>query len=338
MTNAYSIDTSVSKQAQKQGRIRSFGDFLVRARAKFGGRFDYLESTYQNTQIKMEIACPKHGSFWQAPCDHLRDKTKHACLKCSKESFRSNYSDFKIKALDVHGGAYEYPPATLRKLHDFVPIVCPIHGLFKQRAYSHLAGFGCKGCADDDMRKDIQDFIRESQAVHGVGRYDYSKVIYKRSDVNVEIICPEHGLFLQTPASHVAQSAGCPDCSVRSKGFGRSDFQHYCNINNNGNGFLYVIKCKSGSEVFYKIGITSKGVDKRFYPSKMPYDYEVMFLITHNADFIYNLEARLHSMLKTDKHMPIMSFAGETECFLGIKKVTPLLKMISNTNQYQLIT
>jgi len=337
MTNAYSIDTSVSKQAQKQGRIRSFGDFLVRARAKFGGRFDYLESTYQNTQIKMEIICPKHGSFWQAPCDHLRDKTKHACLKCSKESFCSNYNDFKSRAIKKHGGKYGYPLSELKKLHDIVPIICHKHGLFEQRAYSHLAGFGCKHCADDIRRKDIQEFIKEACAKHGVGTYDYSKVVYKGSKADVEIICPKHGLFLQAPASHIAQSAGCPKCSIRSKGFSRSDFQYYCDENNNGEGFLYVIKCKSDAEFFYKIGITSKGINQRFYPSKLPYEYEVKFLIKESAEFIYDLEFKLHGMLQESRYNPKKSFAGETECFSSVKKITRLLDRLSVTSQYQLI-
>lgn len=57
--------------------------------------------------------------------------------------------------------------------------------------------------------------IQKMKNCHG-NRYDYSKVIYKQSTTPVEIICPEHGSFFQTPTIHW-HGHHCPKCAKKSK-------------------------------------------------------------------------------------------------------------------------
>ena len=61
-------------------------------------------------------------------------------------------------------------------------------------------------------------FIRKALRKHG-DRYDYSNVIYIKSDVKVEIICrvKTHKPFSQTPHQHISRGQGCPKCNS-SKG------------------------------------------------------------------------------------------------------------------------
>jgi len=54
-------------------------------------------------------------------------------------------------------------------------------------------------------------FIEKAKQVHG-DRYDYSRVVYKRSDEKIKIICPEHGEFEQVPKSHLKGYCGCKEC------------------------------------------------------------------------------------------------------------------------------
>jgi hypothetical protein len=44
-------------------------------------------------------------------------------------------------------------------------------------------------------------FVERATRMHN-GRYDYSKVIYRGPRVHVDIVCPEHGVFSQTPQNH----------------------------------------------------------------------------------------------------------------------------------------
>ena len=65
--------------------------------------------------------------------------------------------------------------------------------------------------------KTSEEFIEKAKQIHG-GRYDYSLVEYKRTNIKVKIICPIHGVFEQNWISHINMKAGCPRCS----GFGFS--------------------------------------------------------------------------------------------------------------------
>ncbi len=47
-------------------------------------------------------------------------------------------------------------------------------------------------------RKTTKEFIDEAIVTHG-SLYDYSRVVYSGRNTPVEIICPKHGSFWQTP-------------------------------------------------------------------------------------------------------------------------------------------
>jgi hypothetical protein len=63
-----------------------------------------------------------------------------------------------------------------------------------------------------------EDFIEKARQVHG-DKYDYHRVVYICNRKKVKIICPEHGMFLQTPKNHIFKN-GCPQCGAikRAKG------------------------------------------------------------------------------------------------------------------------
>lgn len=58
--------------------------FIEKARKVYGDKYDYSKVIYVNSVTDVEIICPKHGSFWQRPANHLIGEQ---CPKCS--SFRS---------------------------------------------------------------------------------------------------------------------------------------------------------------------------------------------------------------------------------------------------------
>lgn len=59
-------------------------------------------------------------------------------------------------------------------------------------------------------------FIERAIEIHGL-KYDYSKVEYTNNRDKVEIICPTHGSFLQSPNKHLS-GQGCKQCSIIEKG------------------------------------------------------------------------------------------------------------------------
>lgn len=61
---------------------------------------------------------------------------------------------FLEKAKLVHGDKYDYSLVNFNKIHDKIDIICPIHGVFKQSAFKHIAGQGCVKCYNN--RRGIQ--------------------------------------------------------------------------------------------------------------------------------------------------------------------------------------
>lgn len=60
-----------------------------------------------------------------------------------------------------------------------------------------------------------EEFIQKAIRVHG-NRYDYSNVEYVNARTDIQIICPIHGIFLQTPDKHL-NGQGCPKCAGKNK-------------------------------------------------------------------------------------------------------------------------
>ena len=55
-------------------------------------------------------------------------------------------------------------------------------------------------------------FAHRAEIVHGK-RYNYTRVKYTNMLTKVEIICWEHGPFLQMPENHLFRGNGCPKCA-----------------------------------------------------------------------------------------------------------------------------
>jgi len=68
------------------GATKTFDNFLKDARNKHGNKYDYSKVVYINAHTKVEIICPKHGSFFQIPNSHIR----YDCIKCGHDKNRKN--------------------------------------------------------------------------------------------------------------------------------------------------------------------------------------------------------------------------------------------------------
>ena len=68
------------------------------------------------------------------------------------------------------------------------------------------------------------------------------------------------------------------------------------------------------------------------------YQFNDVYVITGYAGFVFDLEKRLHSLLRPFRYQPSKHFHGHTECFSKIPKdVEKLLKTLENSQQIQLI-
>jgi hypothetical protein len=78
---------------------------------------------------------------------------------------------------------------------------------------------------------------------------------------------------------------------------------------------IYKIKLYNEGEIFYKIGISSN-LKLRF--KTIPYNIEIVELISTNTYDAYYIEQNYHNLLKEFKYEPKINFPGRTECFTRI--------------------
>lgn len=201
--------------------------FIEKAKTVHGDKYDYSKVSYVSAKEKVCVICPEHGEFWQTPTVHLQG---HGCRKCANivscDYRRKSLNDFVSQANMVHNNKYDYSKVEYHNTHSKVCIICPIHGEFWQEAKSHLSGCGCPHCSVDLRSDSVTDFISKAKRVH-FDKYDYSLVAYKGSRVKVKIVCPKHGVFLQSPYCHL-NGNGCPFCTQEQQrsgvyGTGRFD-------------------------------------------------------------------------------------------------------------------
>ena len=124
-------------------------------------------------------------------------------------------AEFSRRAMVINGANYIYANSVYSFEEKKISIECPKHGVFHQSPATHLKGAGCKRCADIERGraqslKSKEKFVSKATDVHN-SKYDYSRTEYIKSSIKVEIICPDHGVFLQRPNSHL-RGVGCPRC------------------------------------------------------------------------------------------------------------------------------
>lgn len=155
------------KRKKVRGKRITTESFVKRATVIHGGKYDYSNVVYKNSDTKVKIICPIHGAFSQKPSAHL---SGHGCIMCANDFKRGREritTDLFIKrAIEIHGLKYDYSKVVYKSNHTNVDIICKKHGLFKQLPSNHLKGYGCIYCRFEKRRK----------KVYGVGLQDISSV------------------------------------------------------------------------------------------------------------------------------------------------------------------
>ena len=134
--------------------------FITEAKKIHGDRYDYSKVIYNTCKDTVIITCPTHGDFKQTPSRHLKGC---GCPKCSaKEAWnkreRVTTDEFIERAKKIHGDKYDYGKTQYITAKQYVTIVCPKHGEFKQLPYAHAKGQGCPIC-----KSELTDSIGENQ-------------------------------------------------------------------------------------------------------------------------------------------------------------------------------
>ena len=188
--------------------------FIKMGRERHGDKYDYSRVIYKSWKDKVEIVCPKHGSFMQVVANHLNGC---GCPECGleiigdvkrlpKEEYiarvRENFSDrFDLSNSDYKG--LIYPITVYDNLTERTYDLPHADSLVKGYLPKEISG---------TYAYSADDFILKAKAVHGDKYiYDFVEPFEKQTD-KVKIVCPKHGYFLQSVRQHLLGN-GCPLCA-----------------------------------------------------------------------------------------------------------------------------
>lgn len=203
----------ISRMVQLQSKTQE--QFLEEAKFLHGDTYDYSLVEYINSGTKVIIICPTHGEFEQLPNSHIQGM---GCQKCARVEIGKmkalSRQQFIEKANAVHEDKYDYSSAKYTGAKEKITIICPEHGIFVQRAGSHLEGRGCPECGNC-INKTTEQFVQDAKKVHG-DLYNYELTLYANAYTNVIVVCKKHGEFSTRPSHHLS-GVGCHKCNF-SKG------------------------------------------------------------------------------------------------------------------------
>ena len=217
---------NISMRATK---TESREEYLKKAIAKHGDRYDYSKVVYEGSRTKIEIICRDHGSFMQSPYHHLLGHGCHICGRASLSAtttvggsfLEDRIASFFRKALNIHGDTYDYSRVDYKNCFDKVEIICRKHCSFFVRPCDHISERGgFRGCEDCKIEKYLSEYLArftvEATAVHN-GEYDYSKaelIRRPKEQLRIKMICRWHGEFVQETHHHL-KGGRCPRCSLK---------------------------------------------------------------------------------------------------------------------------
>lgn len=134
--------------------------FIERSTELHNGKYTYEKVVYIDTSSKVEITCPKHGSFWQRARMHLSGQ---GCWECSRELVgdknRGTQEEFIEKSKLTHGDKYDYSLVEYKNSLENVSIICKIHGVFSQAPVQHVRGRGCPKCKNSMGAQLVDDYL-----------------------------------------------------------------------------------------------------------------------------------------------------------------------------------
>ena len=188
-------------------------EFIAKAKAVHGDRYDYSKVKYVNASTKVCIICNKHGEFWQRASHHTDGR---GCSKCASEVNAANmrlwtkekcreaalkYSEmkaFRTESKDAYNAALKH-----KWLNEYTWLTYKLDvskPKKKRQTYSQ------------------EEIIVRLRSIFGE-RYSYEKVEYKAMKVPITLVCHEkdangveHGEFSMRPDNIFSGKQGCPKC------------------------------------------------------------------------------------------------------------------------------
>jgi very-short-patch-repair endonuclease len=124
--------------------------FLIKAKQKWGDKYDYTLVEYKSTKSLIKIIY--NGIIYeQYPHNHL--------IYAPELRNKLTTLEFIQRSNEIHNNKYNYSKTDYINDRKGVIIICPLHGEFIQKPSTHLKGSGCKVCSESFGEKEISKVL-----------------------------------------------------------------------------------------------------------------------------------------------------------------------------------
>lgn len=167
-------------------------DYIKRAKAIHGDKFDYSLTEYINGGTKVKIICKVHGVFEQVAGAHINNR--NGCAICANKGLSTTEAFIK-KAKRIHGDRFDYSLVDYKHNKAEVSIICKKHGVFQQMPNGHLDGDGCSKCSASKGEIRINRFLKEAGFVFEAQKR-FKKCRNKKT-LPFDFFLPSHNLLIE---------------------------------------------------------------------------------------------------------------------------------------------
>lgn len=235
-------------------------------------------------------------------------------------SVSDNYT-FKLRVKWTHGIGRYHINGDYVSAKTEIEFCCREGHIYRQLPNNILNGQDCPVCAESKRNisrfSTTHEFIHKATETHN-GIYDYSLVDYENSVSKIKIICPTHGIFIQSPSSHLC-GRGCPVCGdERGKEIRAREYGYWALEKNRIKDIpytLYHVQITIGDTTFEKVGITARSVADRFKPLNSK-SAKVKTIECFIGDFhtCFDIEAKIMLYLDSIKERYKIRVLKDTHC------------------------
>lgn len=198
-------------------------EFIEKAKAVHGDKYDYSKVEYVNKDTKVCIICPIHGEFWQRPHNHVSGKQgcPHCGKKYAREWRKNDYKPFVKSFTEKYGNGFSFPhiEEEYENNKSRITVRCNRCGYEFVRTPNYLLNDKydkvCKNCGSKLSYEELKSLVNGSD----VAPYDG---LLGRDDT-VTVVCPVHGEYSTRIKSILGGECKCPKCEAEKTAIKRKD-------------------------------------------------------------------------------------------------------------------
>lgn len=202
-------------------------EFIRLSNIKHNNKYNYEKSEYINGSTITTIICDVHGEFKQLAKGHLLG---YGCMSCSgKERLTNN--KFIENANKIHYNKYNYDLIEYKNSNSILSIICNKHGIFEQRASTHLTGCGCPKCNESKGESKIS-FILDQLNIKYLREYKFIDCI-SINKLRFDFYLPDYNTCVEYNGRQHYESVECFGGVSEFKNIQKRDTikRNYCDDN-----------------------------------------------------------------------------------------------------------